>query len=37
MTRAAGADDLRVIDRKYWRKHIGRVAVLTDIAGLNVG
>jgi len=37
MTRAAGANDLRVIYGKYGRENIGRMAVLTNIAGLNVG
>ena len=36
MARAAGAQYLRVVDSKYRRPHIARVAVLTDVAGLNV-
>jgi len=36
MTRAARADDLCVVDRKYWRKHVGIVAVLADIRCLYV-
>ena len=36
MTRAAGANDLGVIDRKHGREHVGSVAVLANIAGLDV-
>ena len=36
MTGTAGAHDLRVVDRKHGRKDIGRMAVLADVAGLNV-
>lgn len=36
MARAAGAQDLRVVNGKYGGKHIGRMAVFTNVARLNV-
>jgi len=36
MTRAAGANDLQMVDRRRRRKHIRAVAVFADVAGLNV-
>ena len=36
VTGVAGAGDLRMVNGKYGRKYIGVVAILTNIAGLNV-
>ena len=36
MTRAAGADDLRMVNGKNGRKHVGVMAILADVARLDV-
>ena len=36
MARAASTYHLGVIDRIYWHPYVGAVAVLTDVAGLNM-
>ena len=36
VTGTASADDLRMVDRDHGRKHIRAVAILADVAGLNV-
>ena len=36
LTGDAGADDMRVIYVKLWRKHIGRMTVIADVRGVQV-
>ncbi len=36
VARAADAHNLRMVDRKHGRKHVGRMAVFADVAGLDM-